>query len=119
MEFKQMELKIKTQFSIYFPHNASSGCAIIYLIIIILDYKYFFFNAITFHRSSKTKFTLGKIFLYIKNTNGKKSHVSSQTACKIYMKTNEGVRSKRAFFMFRPSSQHQKAHQIPVSYSFL
>ena len=32
---------IKTQFSIDFSHYASPGCALTYLIIIILDYKYF------------------------------------------------------------------------------
>ena len=39
-----MELKTKTQFSIDFSHMLVHDCAITYLIIIILDYKYFIFS---------------------------------------------------------------------------
>ena len=73
-----MELKIKNSVFHCFFSYASAGCALTYLIIIILDYNYFIFHAIPFHRSSKTKVYFRKDVSEscTLNTNGQKSHVS-------------------------------------------
>ena len=62
MDFKQMELKIKTQFSIDFSHMLVLA-ALTYLIIIILDNNYFIFSCYNLSQDVKLNFTLGKMFM--------------------------------------------------------